>query len=90
MKPILTIYEEHLAPIKFRNRKRVRTRKVYGEHEENRLAVDPRQNEEEYLDTLLHEMHHFADPDASEDTVLERTAVFSVVLWRMGYRRIRL
>lgn len=86
MKPVLAIYEEHIAPARYRNRKQ----RVYGEHVENRITVDPRQDEEEYLDTLLHEMHHFVDPEASEETVRERTAVFSTALWKMGYRRVLL
>lgn len=85
-KPILTIYEEQLAPVKFRQRKL----KVFDEQEDKRIALDPRQDEEEYLDSLLREMCHFLDPEAGEDVIRQRTAVLSFTLWAMGYRRVRL
>lgn len=86
MKPVLSIYEYHIAPARYRNRKQ----KVFGEQEEHRISVDPRQDEEEYLDTLIHEIMHYLDPDAKEDVVVERAVLLSVTLWKMGYRRVRL
>jgi hypothetical protein len=89
-KPILSIYEEHIAPVVYRQRDRLRRQKVYGEQVENKVWVDPRQDEEEYLDSLLHEMLHFFDPEGDEDEIRRRTAVFSCTLWKLGYRRVKL
>lgn len=85
-KRVLTIYEEHIAPARYRGKKR----RVYGDTEGSVIRIDPNQDEEEYLDTLVHELCHFLDPDASEDEVIERAAVLSVTLWKYGYRRVRL
>ena len=54
-KRILTIYEEHIAPCKIRGK----LRKQYGELERGdpaRIAINPNQSEEEYMDTLIHEI----------------------------------
>ena len=83
-KPVLVIYEEHLAPVRFRGRKK----KVYGEQEGNRIRINPDQTEEERLDTLVHELWHFLEPEATEEQVIERAAVISTVLWKYGYRRV--
>lgn len=85
-KRVLTIYEEHIAPAKFRGRRR----KIYGETEGSVVRVDPRQTEEERLDTLVHELCHFLNPEATEEQVIDHAGLISTVLWRYGYRRVKL
>lgn len=80
-KPALQIFEEHIAASRFRGQR------VFGTQLDNTIKIDPRQNEEERLDTLLHELLHFLNPDAKECEVVEAAAVLSTTLWKYGYRR---
>jgi hypothetical protein len=63
---------------------------VFGSQLDNTIKIDPRQDEEERLDTLLHELLHFLNPDAKEGEVVEAAAVLSTTLWKYGYRRVML
>lgn len=88
-KRILTIYEEHIAPSRIKGK----LRKQYGELERGtpaRIAINPSQSEEEYLDTLIHELLHLVYETDDEDQVLTRAATISTVLWQYGYRRVKL
>lgn len=70
----------------------------FGQHHSDGLIeVDPRQPERERLDTLCHELIHHVTPewDALGDKVMEEKTneaakLFSRILWRDGWRRIRL
>ena len=54
------------------------------------IEIDPRQRPRSYLNTLLHELLHAVAPDRSESWVCRGAGRMTEVLWRMGYRRVRL
>ena len=54
------------------------------------IEIDPRQCPKEYLDTLIHEAYHELNPRAKEVTVLHAATALANLLWRLGYRRIKL
>jgi hypothetical protein len=54
-----------------------------------RIHIDPRQSEEELLDTLVHELVHDVQPFLVEDAVDNIGIYISKALWKQGYRRIR-
>lgn len=66
---------------------------VLGECEQGNptiIRIDPRQCPKEYLDTLIHEMLHFCFPQMAEHMVIRAARKISKVLWKQGYRRMRL
>ena len=54
-----------------------------------RIHIDPRQSEEELLDTLVHELVHDVEPFLTEDAVDNIGIYISKALWKQGYRRIK-
>lgn len=52
------------------------------------ITIDPRQSEEEMLDTIIHEVLHSSYPFLEEDVVHTGGNAVSEVLWRLGYRRV--
>lgn len=54
------------------------------------IEIDPRQCPQEYLDTLIHEASHEFFPRMQEKTVLNLATSISRLLWRLGYRRVKL
>lgn len=52
------------------------------------IAIDPDQSPKEYLDTLIHELYHVADPDASEEKVIKVANMLAENLWRHKFRRV--
>lgn len=53
------------------------------------VEVDPRQSEEELMDTLIHECIHASYPYLEECAVHSGSSTVATILWEMGYRRIR-
>jgi hypothetical protein len=53
------------------------------------ITIDPRQSEEELLDTLIHEVLHSSYPFLEEDVIHKGGNAVSDVLWKLGYRRVR-
>ena len=51
------------------------------------IFIDPRQSEEEMLDTLIHELMHYYFPRMSEDRVHKSSSGIADELWKLGYRR---
>ena len=58
------------------------------------VEIDPRQTEEERLDTLLHELIHRIDWELklglTEEQVAAAGTMQKAVLWSAGYRRVKL
>jgi len=57
------------------------------EHGHQRIEVDPRQPEKEFLNTLIHEAIHLVDFDIPESKVIRLANKAAAVLWEQGYRR---
>lgn len=53
------------------------------------IEVDPRQDERERLDTIIHELLHLLLPGWSEREVIRGARWISQNLWREKYRRVR-
>lgn len=58
------------------------------------IELDPRQSERERLDTLVHECIHQIEGllpnEINHDLIFKAGEVVSQVLWRDGWRRVRL
>jgi len=52
-----------------------------------RIEIDPRQPEKEFLNTLIHEAIHLVDFDIPEAKVIRLANKAAAVLWEQGYRR---
>lgn len=50
------------------------------------IIIDPRQNEDEMMDTIIHEVLHFTYPFLEEDAIHKGGSAISSMLWKMGYR----
>lgn len=55
----------------------------------NVVEIDPRQDERERMDTLIHELLHLMCPKWEEKKVEKRANWLCKHLWRQGYRRMR-
>jgi hypothetical protein len=53
------------------------------------IEIDPRQDEQEFLNTLVHELLHREQPDLSETAVIRIADWISWELWKFEYRRLR-
>lgn len=53
------------------------------------IEVDPRQPENDRLDTLIHEAIHIVFPKLGEMQVRGATKRIADVVWRDGWRRVR-
>ena len=53
------------------------------------VEIDPRQTEDELMDTLIHECIHASYPYLEEYAVHSGSSTVAQILWDMGYRRIR-
>ena len=58
-------------------------------HGDNVVEIDPRQTEEERLDTLIHELLHLMEPEWEEEKVEACAAFLASLMWKQGYRRVR-
>jgi hypothetical protein len=56
--------------------------KGYGD-----IHVDPRQSEEEMIDTVAHELLHDALPYLDEEAVEKAANRIASAMWKLGYRR---
>lgn len=54
------------------------------------IQVEPRQSESERMDSLCHEAIHIKLPDLNERQVRRLSRAISRMLWKEGYRRVRL
>lgn len=53
-----------------------------------KIHIDPRQDEEEMLDTIVHELSHDIMPFMVEEAIDDIGLYISKALWKQGYRRI--
>lgn len=53
------------------------------------INIDPRQSEEELLDTLVHELLHDSMPFLEEFAVKVYGTHIATALWKQGYRRVK-
>ena len=60
-----------------------------GASEDNRMEVDPRQTQLDYMDTVIHEALHMLFPAEKERAVLKGGTSIAQLLWRLGYRRVK-
>lgn len=51
------------------------------------VSIDPRQPEDEMIDTMVHEFLHVACPHMPENEVARAATLIADNLWRQGYRR---
>ena len=51
------------------------------------VSIDPRQPEDEMIDTMVHEFLHVACPSMPEDKVATAATLIADNLWLQGYRR---
>ena len=54
------------------------------------IIVDPRQEPEEMLDTIIHEVLHEALKETTEEGVERISNLISSVLWKEGYRKVQI
>lgn len=77
--------------VKEKRLRQPRGNKLYGTYQDGQIHIDPRQDEYQRLDTLLHELIHHAESHTAfemhEETVEMFAGMFAQVLWREGYRR---
>jgi hypothetical protein len=50
------------------------------------ITIDPRQDADEMMDTIIHEVLHYTYPFLEEDTILVGGSAISSLLWKLGYR----
>jgi hypothetical protein len=53
------------------------------------ITIDPRQSEDEMMDTIIHEALHSSYPFLEEEIVHKGGNAVSEILWKLGYRRVR-
>lgn len=53
------------------------------------IEIDPRQSEEEEMDTAAHEVLHTEYPDLSEEAVERGAGAIKAVLWKLGFRKLK-
>jgi len=58
-------------------------------YDEKLIEIDPRQNQRQYLNTLIHEMLHLFFEDLSETTVKSVASKMSTVIWNKKYRKTK-
>jgi len=54
------------------------------------IEVDPRQSPREYMDTVVHEAIHIADPVMPERKVAALSRKISRVMWQQRFRKVDL
>lgn len=66
-------------------------RKYYGYAYTDRglVEIDPTLPDYDYLSTLIHEIWHIINPDASETEVNKNAATMAHQIWKAGYRSTR-
>lgn len=57
-------------------------------HDCQKIEIDPRQDNRQFLKTLIHELIHAAFPEANEADVVRATLMVYRGVWKKGYRRI--
>ena len=55
---------------------------------ENLIEIDPRQDNKNYLLTLVHELTHVCFPDLSEEEVIRCEKIIGNALWEQNYRKV--
>lgn len=63
---------------------------VLGLTDTKTIEIDPRQKPKSYLDTIVHESIHVADPEMSETKVKAMAKVIRDILWDHNYRKVDL
>jgi len=63
------------------------SRTDFGQWQKGLIKIDPRQNAQEMLDTIVHEVLHEALEELTEEGVERVSGMLSAVLWREGYRK---
>ena len=67
--------------------------KAWGQcwHGENLIEIDPRQPENEYFSTIIHECLHlcFDDKNLTEEEILAAEKLIFNTLWSHGYRKTK-
>ena len=58
-------------------------------HANGFIEIDPRQDEQDFLDTLLHELLHRELPDLDEQAVIRVAERLAWEMWKLDYRRVR-
>ena len=63
---------------------------VYGYAflDESKVEIDPRQDNFEYLDTLIHEMLHCFLPELAEMHIQKMSTCIAKQIWHKRYRRL--
>lgn len=89
------VLEKESKDMKFPKKIRMVERKLgregnFGQalHEDDTIEVDPRQEERERLDTIIHECIHLLFPDLSENNVRAVSRRITRVLWQDNWRRV--
>lgn len=54
--------------------------------DDKEIAVNPRLNEFNMLETVIHEMQHAMFPRMTEDRVTDSAHRITLLLWRLGFR----
>lgn len=54
-----------------------------------KIEVDPRQSDQEEMDTVIHEIIHCEFPDLSEESVIRGAESITAVLWKLGFRKLK-
>jgi hypothetical protein len=63
------------------------SRTPFGTWDKGLIKIDPRQEPQEMLDTIVHEVLHEAQPEINEEGIERISNLISAVLWREGYRK---
>lgn len=54
---------------------------------ERKIRIDKTLHDEDFLETLVHEVYHAANPDKNEEWVQDPAEELKNILWLFGYRR---
>lgn len=54
---------------------------------ERRIRIDKTLNDEDFLETLIHEVGHAASPDKIEEWIQDHAEELKNIIWVYGYRR---
>ena len=61
---------------------------AYGQYYDGVIEIDPRQDSQDYLDTLIHELLHHYFRELPEDQVLEIATQITAQIWAKNYRKV--
>jgi hypothetical protein len=80
---------EHLKPPHVIDRKLGRERACGQFEAPDLIEIDPRLDARERLDTVLHELLHWAMPEWSEKQVARTATAMMKIMWKDGWRRVQ-